>query len=210
MYPGDQLKSAVILVGGKAKRAEGKEKYFFSLEGKMFIERAILELSEIVDEILIIGRDHGQADRFTSYPQTRYVPDELPGRGPLMGLITGAKYAKGEMIFAVACDMPFINKNIVLRLFSLLPGYEAVIPVWENGYIEPLYGVYSRSSLLSDYGFSKNHSFRDYFKKIRVRNVPVLSFVDIDPDLQCFTNINSIGDYDLLITKDSHKQPQAE
>ena len=35
------MRSAIVLVGGAARRAGGREKYFFTFPGKTFIERLI-------------------------------------------------------------------------------------------------------------------------------------------------------------------------
>jgi len=51
------MRSAVILAGGEARRANGKEKYFFMYEGKTFIERLVGSLSGVTDEIVIVARD---------------------------------------------------------------------------------------------------------------------------------------------------------
>ncbi len=201
------MKSAVILVGGKARRAEGREKYFFSIDGQMFIDRTLSTLNDIVDEILIVGKDPGQGEKFISFPQIRYIFDEIPDRGPLNGLITGARAARGSEIFAVACDMPFINKKVINRLFSFLPGYEAVIPIWENGYIEPLHGVYLRDRLIKEEELMENHSFRDYLDRIKVKNIPVELMNDIDPEFLSFTNVNSMDDYNHLTKPFQNKSP---
>ena len=48
---GMYMRSAIILVGGEARRANGKEKYFFRYQGRTFIERLIDSLRDVVDEI---------------------------------------------------------------------------------------------------------------------------------------------------------------
>ena len=58
------MRSAVVLAGGEARRANGQEKYFFTYEGKTFIERLVDSLSGVVDEIVIVARDPVQCTRF--------------------------------------------------------------------------------------------------------------------------------------------------
>ena len=57
------MRSAVVLAGGEARRANGQEKYFFTYEGKTFIERLVDSLSGVVDEIIIVARSPVQCTR---------------------------------------------------------------------------------------------------------------------------------------------------
>ena len=50
------VKSAVVLVGGEARRANGKEKYFFTYLGRTFIERLVDSLRQVVDEIILVAQ----------------------------------------------------------------------------------------------------------------------------------------------------------
>ncbi|MDD1688981.1 MAG: NTP transferase domain-containing protein, partial [Methanoregula sp.] len=50
------MRSAVVLVGGEARRANGQEKYFFTYQGRTFIERLAESLQEVVDEIILVAR----------------------------------------------------------------------------------------------------------------------------------------------------------
>ena len=43
------MKSAIVLVGGEARRAGGQEKYFFSYNGRTFIEHILRALNGVVD-----------------------------------------------------------------------------------------------------------------------------------------------------------------
>jgi molybdopterin-guanine dinucleotide biosynthesis protein A len=189
------MRSAIILVGGEARRAGGREKYRFMYEGETFLSRLIVTLDEVVDEILIVARDTAQCARVAEMTHVRIVPDRHRGIGPAGGLQAGALEARGDLIFAVACDMPCINARVVDRLFGLIDGYDAVIPCWEDEtMLEPLHAVYRPRALLSAYDASTSHSLRSLTHHLNTRFVNVEAFLDIDPHLRTFTNINRLED----------------
>lgn len=78
-------RSAVILVGGEAKRANGLEKYFFTFGGKTFIERLTDTLAEVVDEIILVAKDPAQCSRFSHLDNVRCVTDIRRGVRPHWG-----------------------------------------------------------------------------------------------------------------------------
>ncbi|MDD1663154.1 MAG: NTP transferase domain-containing protein, partial [Methanomicrobiales archaeon] len=80
------MRSAIVLVGGEARRAGGKEKYFFSYEGRTFIEHILDALRGVVDEIVLAARDPAQFERFGHLAGVRCVSDIRKGIGPTGGL----------------------------------------------------------------------------------------------------------------------------
>ena len=189
------MRSAIILVGGEARRAGGREKYRFIYEGETFLSRLIVTLDEVVEEILIVARDTAQCARVAEMTHVRIVPDRHRGIGPAGGLQAGALEARGDLVFGVACDMPCINARVVDRLFRLIDGYDAVIPCWgDDTMLEPLHAVYRPRALLSAYEASPSHSLRSLTHHLNTRFVDVETFRDLDPGLQTFTNINRLED----------------
>lgn len=192
------MKSAIILAGGEARRAGGMEKYFFSYEGRTFIERLISTLQDLVDEIIIVARDEPQCRRFEEIKGVRVVCDIRKGTGPVGGLHAGIKAAEGDVLFAVACDMPFVNMDVINRLFSLSENYDAAIPFWNDDMLEPLHAVYKKKAL-EEYMKSHNSlSLREMIKSINSFYVNVEQLRDIDPDLLTFTNINHLHELEDL------------
>ena len=188
------MRTAIILVGGEAKRAQGREKYFFVHEGKTFIERLLETLSPAVDEIVLVARDPGQCERFAQFREITCIPDIRRGLGPIGGIHAGVLASKGESLFISGCDMPMVNRDIVMYLFSLLDGFDAVIPEWGPEMFEPLHAVYRKTALL---GYLETHislSLRDMIKNINARYVPVGDLKQFDPQLTTFVNINKLED----------------
>lgn len=191
-------RSAIILVGGEARRANGLEKYFFTFGGRTFIERLIDTLRGVADEVILVAKDPAQCQRFSRFNGVRCVTDIRRGYGPIGGLHAGALAAGGETLFVCACDMPCVSPLVVSRLFSLIKGYDAVIPSWDADKMEPLHAVYRRSALLRALDSPESLSLRKMVKGMHARYMDVESLRSIDPGLKTFTNINKIEDLDGL------------
>ena len=191
-------RSAVILVGGEARRANGQEKYFFVYEGMTFIKRLINTLEQVVDEIILVAKDPEQCKRFRNLNGVRCITDIRPGIGPIGGLHAGALAAHGDTLFVSACDMPCIDAGVVRYLFDVLGNADAVIPCWNYDMIEPLHAVYRRSVLLGYLEDNESHSLRPMIRSINTRYVAVEELRQFDPALKTFTNINKLEDLERI------------
>jgi len=192
------VRSAVILVGGEARRANGQEKYFFQYKGRTFIERLIGSLENVVDEIILVARDPEQCKRFRDLDTVRCITDIRTGIGPIGGLHAGALAARGDYIFLSACDMPCVETAVVSYLFEAIGDYDAAIPSWNAEMLEPLHAVYRRSAIL---GYLESHtslSLRPMIRSINTRYVPVTELRQFDPELTTFTNINKIEELEQM------------
>jgi molybdopterin-guanine dinucleotide biosynthesis protein A len=192
------VRSAVVLVGGEARRANGQEKYFFTYQGQTFIERLTDSLLQVVDEIILVARDPDQCKRFRSIAGIRCITDIRSGIGPIGGLHAGSLAAQGDLIFVAACDMPCINPAVISYLFDCIDDYDAAIPVWNPEMLEPLHAVYRRTALLE---YLENHdslSLRAMIRNLSARYIPVDTIKNIDPELLTFTNINKIEDLERI------------
>lgn len=115
--------SAVILAGGKSRRM-GRDKAFLEIDGKPLITRVIECVEKVCAESLIVANDIELYRQFG----LQVVRDVLPGKGSLGGLYSGLLAAQEQFIFAFACDMPFLNPDLMQYMISLIPAYDVVIP----------------------------------------------------------------------------------
>jgi molybdopterin-guanine dinucleotide biosynthesis protein A len=192
------MRSAIVLVGGEARRAGGREKYFFLRDGKTFIEHILDALGEVVDEVVLAARDPAQCERFRHLAGVRCVSDIRKGVGPTGGLHAGILAVRGDLVAVVACDMPCINPRILRHLFSLMDDYDAVIPAWNPEMLEPLHAVYRRSALLAYLEEPGHRSLREMVKALRVRFVEIEEMRQMDPELRAFLNVNKVEDLEKL------------
>ena len=191
-------RSAIVLVGGEARRAQGKEKYFFLYHGRTFISRLVESLGEVVDEIILVARDPAQCSRFDGMDKVRCISDIRPGIGPVGGLHAGALAATGEFVFVSACDMPCISPSVVRYLFERASDRDAAIPSWNLEMLEPLHAVYRRTTLLTYLDYHDSRSLRNMVRSLTGCYIPVDELRAFDPELRTFTNINKIEELEKI------------
>jgi molybdopterin-guanine dinucleotide biosynthesis protein A len=201
------VKSAVVLVGGEARRAKGQEKYFFTYHGRTFIERLVDSLRQIVDEIILVARDPEQCRRFSSIGGIRCITDIRTGIGPIGGLHAGSLAARGDLIFVSACDMPCIDHTVIAYLFDQIDNYDAVIPCWNPEMFEPLHAVYRKTALVNYLESHKSLSLREMVLNLSARYIPVDELRSIDPGLRTFTNINKLEDLERINSSGAGPDP---
>ena len=187
------MRSAIILVGGKATRADGFPKYHFKIGDKTFLEMQIQELRFCVDEICIVGRDSDQLQNIPIIPDVTYIHDIREGKGPSGGIHAGAWNVHGEFFFVTACDMPFLSCKVISFLFSQAKGFDSAVPVWDDGKYEPLCAVYSREAVRLFYDTCQYRRLSQLVEGIQTRLIPVTEIRTIDPELDIFTNINDLN-----------------
>ncbi len=192
------MRSAIVLVGGQAQRANGHEKYFFIYDGQTFIERLVDTLREVTDEIILVARDPEQCKRFSNLEGVRCITDIRQGIGPIGGLHAGALAAHGDLLFVSACDMPCIDARVIRYLFTVIDDHDAVIPSWNSDMIEPLHAVYRRSVLVNYLEDHASFSLRPMIRSINTRYVPMAELKSLDPELKSFTNINKLEDLERI------------
>lgn len=195
------MKSAFILVGGMASRANGLPKYEFTYDGKTFLEKQVEELRLCTDEIFIIGRNKDQEALIPHFFGVSFIHDIRQGQGPAGGVHAGAWNSGGDYFFITACDMPFLSCKVISYLFTAAKGYGGAVPFWEDGKYEPLCAVYSRSSVREYYENHQNRRLSLLIKGINARLIPVMDIRNIDPGIDVFVNINDLQSLSCLNEK---------
>jgi len=184
------MRSALILTGGNATRAGGLPKYDFSFGGRSFLERQIEILRSCTDEICIICRNKDQERLFHTIPDVRITHDKIPGQGPAGGIQAGSCAVSGEYFFVTACDMPFLSCDVINYLFERAEGYDAAVPLWEDGKIEPLCAVFKRESVNAFFEGQMERRLTRFIGQLHTRYIPVEEIQRLDPELNVFQNIN--------------------
>ncbi len=130
------------------------------------------------------------------------VPDRYPGAGPLAGLHAGLSAAHGDLLLALAGDMPFVNPALVAHLVALAPGLDVVIPALPHPRTgdpvkEPLHAIYRRSCLgaVAARLAAGERPMVSFLPDVRVRVVQTDEIRRFDPDLRSFFNMNTPEDW---------------
>jgi len=183
--------TAVILAGGKSTRMKSN-KALLPYSGELFIERIHRQLSALFPEVILVTNT---PDLYRFLPCTM-VPDEFPGLGSLAGIHAGLKHSKTEHIFVVACDMPYLNSELMRQMISKAQEADVVIPESDGGF-EPLHAVYSKNCLPGMEEALKGGKIKIVdcldWNKVTVLTREQISAVD--PEFQSFKNINTPEEY---------------
>jgi molybdopterin-guanine dinucleotide biosynthesis protein A len=187
--------TSIILAGGKNLRL-GRNKALEVIGGKTIIERVFGQLEPISSQIVVV----------TSWAQfdvelnlnADVVADIYPGMGPLGGIYTGLTASISDVNIIAACDMPFLNTELMQYMSEILTDYDAVVPRLANEMIEPLHAVYSKKCLsrIDERLAAKKLSIHAFLDEVNVRYVEEEESRKIDPELISFFNINYQTDLD--------------
>lgn len=176
----------------------GQNKALMPFLGQPLIERIVQRLmmkKPAADEILI---NTNQPDLF-SFLDLAMFPDLIAGKGPLGGLFTALSVAKFPLVAVVACDMPFINPQLLALERDLLGAdeWDVVLPRSNDG-LEPLHAVYRKDVCLPAIRMALNEDrlrMISWMGDVKVREMGIEELVVIDPGLRSFMNVNTPDEF---------------
>src|SRR6267142_5543586 len=129
-----------ILVGGRSSRM-GTAKSRLQFGGQTSVERIAAELGIVTPRISLVGSGSAGFD-----PDLRIVPDTHQQWGALGGIHAALGACVSDWALIVACDLPFVTRDLCSRLLTLsrpeLP--EAIVPIQPDGRPQPLCALYRR------------------------------------------------------------------
>ena len=166
------------------------KKAFIEIGGKTIIDNILNIFKDIFTEVLIVTN----TPQDFYYTKVNIIRDILPGYGSLGGLYTGVKKAKYDKCFVVACDMPFINSNLIKYMLGI-EGYDVVVPKIK-GRFEPLFAVYSKGCLevIEKNLYKGNLKISEIYSEMRLREINEDEFDLFDSGLLSIININTPSD----------------
>jgi molybdopterin-guanine dinucleotide biosynthesis protein A len=206
-----------ILIGGKSKRF-GSDKGLYQYKDKPLISHQLEILTHFNCDIFVIGHSQNQIRDYVKKIDYRkiiaFILDEKiiknSIRSPLIGLYSAFKELNKlnyDYVFALSCDMPFIQEDVVELMIQNIDNYDCCIPRWsENGFLEPLFAIYP-----VDKGLKKARENLDekVFKLTnlidtswKVNYIPIEEKIKkVDENLCSFYNINKPEDLDDIKVK---------
>ena len=132
---GQKLYSCLVLSGGKSKRmGQDKGKGSMIIQEKPMILHILERLNYKINDATIVLND---AERIADYQSLlnqycegnieenfdyslKFVEDEIKGKGPISGIMTGLKNIKTDYALVLPCDSPFISEGNIDAMFALL------------------------------------------------------------------------------------------
>ena len=190
--PGDKEdRGGIILAGGNSARFGGLDKTLVDLgNGKTLIEVVAGRL-KFLDEVVVSTSSENRAEEYHRATGLETVVDSHPGI--LGGVLAGCRTLSTRTVFVAGADMPFLKENVIRCQFLVLEGFQAVVPVHPNGFIEPLHVTIERIPAIC--GLEKLcragvRRVSRLFDRLKTYYIPVEELTRLDPQLDCFTNIN--------------------
>ena len=178
--------TGIILSGGKSSRY-GMNKALASFQGTTIIERVVSAMNSVFQKTILITNDPKEY----TYLNLPVYPDIIKGIGPVGGIFTGLESMTDPIGFVVACDMPFLNPDLIRYMISRKSGYDAVVPKvgWK---IESLHALYHRDCLPAVRENIKAGVYQaiQFQAKVRTLYIQETEIRKYDPELRSFYNIN--------------------
>jgi len=183
----------VILAGGQSRRL-GMDKSLLELGGQSLLARAVHKLAALSDDIIIVTNGPENYEHLEL--EARFVPDEQPGAGALMGVYSGLQAAIHDSALAVACDMPFLNVPLLQYMLQDSAGYDVVVPRLGD-FLEPLHAIYSKRCLpfMAALLAQGRPQIIAFFGDVEVHYVKEHEIAMFDPLHLSFLNVNSPDDW---------------
>ena len=179
--------SVGIIAGGKSTRM-GEDKILLRLDDETMLERLVREFAPLSPVV------SASAQGLPFDPGIPVVCDENEEIGPIEGIRRILATSVTDDVFCCAADMPFLTLDAALCLAKFRsPDHDCWL-FTENGRLQPLCGIYSRSALpaAEEVVSEGRYAIRAMLDRIRTKLIPIEQ-TDLDPLI--FRNINTREDY---------------
>jgi len=169
----------------------GGNKALLPIGDRPIVERISDVLRGIFEHNIVVTNSPKDFE-FLGFPM---FGDLIRGRGSLGGLYTGLKLCERDYGFLVACDMPFLNRDVVLYMLERADDYDVIVPRI-SGLLEPLHAIYSRRCLsyIEELLAEEDLKIINIFHKANVLEIPEEDLKAFDPSLLFIMNVNTPDD----------------
>jgi molybdopterin-guanine dinucleotide biosynthesis protein A len=179
--------TGVILAGGKSSRM-GQNKALMSLGGKRLVDRVMDVMRAVFDTLLMV----------TNTPEVYadlgvpMVPDVWSDKGSLGGIYSALCHVTTPYCLVVACDMPFLQADVLRYLIRQTSDYDVVVPNVQQE-LQTLHAIYSQACRAPIERCLTANRLRivGFFPEVRVRTVTASELLPYDPQLLAFQNLNT-------------------
>src|SRR5437763_16403925 len=137
------MEAALLVLAGGDSRRMGRPKPWVEVGDTVLLRYVVERLAPAFSEVMVSFSEPEQMEQLVPY---RVVFDRERAAGPLAGLEAGLMAARHEVLFAVACDMPYVTRRVAEIAVAAARRCDAAIPR-HDGLFEPVCGAYRKSSL---------------------------------------------------------------
>jgi len=155
----------LVLAGGDSRRM-GRPKPWIEVGETVLLRYVVERLAPAFSEVVVSFGEPEQMEQLVPY---LVVFDRKRAAGPLAGLEAGLLAARHEVLFAVACDMPYVTSSVAEVAVAAARSCDAAIPR-HDGLFEPVCGAYRKTALPTIVGAldAGNHVAHDVVESMDV------------------------------------------
>jgi len=170
----------------------GVDKALLTLDGEALLVRIARTMRSLFEQVYIISANNRY--RFFHLPM---FDDFFRGCGPLAGIHSGLLHSKTTASFIVACDTPFVSRDLIEYIVEFESQADVKVPA-TKGVLHPLCGLYFRRCLPAIEQSLKARKLRvqDFLTRVHTVVIPIgpeLPFYRED----LFLNVNEQREYHL-------------
>jgi molybdenum cofactor guanylyltransferase len=176
----------LVLAGGESRRM-GRPKAWIEVGDTVLLRYVVDRLGSAFSEVVISFAEPEQMQQHLPY---RVVFDRKRSAGPLAGLEAGLMASRNEVLFAVACDMPYVTASTAQLAVLAARSCDAAIPR-HDGLYEPVCGAYRKTALPAIVGALDAGAYAAH-DVVETLEVTWLEGVDVNE----FENLNTQADLD--------------
>lgn len=188
--------TGVLVAGGKSRRM-GRDKRLLKVGGKSVFDRTLsLLMGTFVETVVVLAEPIDSLE----VRGCRVVYDVIPNAGSLGGVYTGLLAASQPRIFAVACDMPFLEPEVI-RFMASFDNAADVVVAKLHGQFQPMHAMYSKRCAEFLRAMAERHDLKIQAlyrtEALRVAVVGANELSSLGGGLRSFQNINTPDDLTL-------------
>jgi molybdopterin-guanine dinucleotide biosynthesis protein A len=134
--------SLLVLAGGSSRRM-GRPKAWLEVGETILLRWVADRLASDFAEVLVSFAEPEQLEQPVPY---RVVFDRKLAAGPMAGIEAGLAASRHDPVFVIACDMPFVTREVANLAVAAARTCDAAVPRID-GRPEPVCAAYRKSAL---------------------------------------------------------------
>ena len=181
--------SLAIIAGGQSRRM-GRDKAFVDLGGTPLIERVIARSANLGQSETILITNKPAQYAHLGLPMFR---DIVRDKGSLGGIYTALARAKSPNVLVLACDMPFVNTDLLLYMVEQRrDDFDIIVPT-VDGYPQGLHAIYKKTCIapIAEQLAANRLKIIRFYDQMRVRYLDEADYTPFDPQGRSFANLNT-------------------
>jgi len=191
-----------VLAGGRSTRF-GRDKLAEPYRGAPLLHHAVLRLSEVCDEVVVVVAAAGGEPSLPPGVAARVVRDPVPGQGPLVGLSAALEAARTHVALVAAGDMPELHASVLREMLRVAADAPVeALALREGDRVRPLpcvVGVRRATTVARALVGSGHRALTDLLDALHVAAIDEATWVALDPERRTLLDVDEPGDLDRAV-----------